>query len=121
MFQNVIVAWLFRRALEVGGVVVFVSQVYAALPPYVQAAIAEVLTGAASPQNIAIAIGGIVVALWGYVWSFRSTVGTHVVTGDKQQIPVKPDTRAASEIEAKAVAAPKPKTILERIAERFGR
>lgn len=118
MFQNVIVGWAARRALELGGLVGFLYSFYLALPPYAQAAIGRILGGDAAPEHYAIALGAIAIAAWGYIWSFRSTVTPQVVTSDKQQIPIKPNTQAASKIEAQAAVAPKPKTLWERLTGR---
>lgn len=114
MFQNVIIGWLTRRGLELGGLAAAGIAWYLNQPPATQDAINRIFTGGWREVPIGIYLG-IGAALWGYVWSFQSTVKPQVVTADKKQIAIQPNTRAASKIEAEASVAPKPRTLWERI------
>lgn len=118
MFQNVVIGWFARRALELGGLFGFLYTMYLGMPPYAQAAVGRVLSGQAEQEHYIIATGAIGLALWGYAWSFISTKKPQVVTADAKQIPIKPNTHAASRIEAEAAVAPKPKTLWERLTNR---
>jgi hypothetical protein len=117
MFQNVIIGWIARRALEFGGIIGAALTAWNNLPPATQDAILSVL--GRNWETITLgALAPIALSLWGYVWSFLSTVKPQVVTADKRQIPVAPETYAASRIEAEAIAAPKPRTLWERLTSR---
>lgn len=96
MFQNVIVAWLLRRGLELGGITGVLVTVYNNLPPSAQASLGNLFTGHWQDVTLG-SLLPIAVALWGYVWSFRSSTTPHVVTPDKTQTPMKqlpPTTRS---------------------------
>ncbi len=114
MFQNVIIGWLARRALEIGGIVGALLTAWNNLPPATQEAILSVL--GRNWETITLgALAPIALSIWGYVWSFVSTRAPQVVTTEGKKIPIAPNTRAASEIEAKAVTAPRPRTLWERL------
>lgn len=117
MFQNVIVGWFARRALELGGIFGVLWTIYSNLSPASQDAIERLFTGRWQEVTLG-ALVPIGIALWGYIWSFLSTKRPQVVTADSKQIPIKPDTRAANEIEAKAAVAPRPRTLWDRIRGR---
>lgn len=86
ILKNVVVAWLIRRAMELGGIFAIIVGVVQALPPSSQAALWRVLQG--DWQNVPLgAIVGIIVAVWGYAWSFRSTTRSQIVT-DNKQVPI---------------------------------
>lgn len=122
MFQNVIWGWLARRAVEVGGVAFAIYQIYIGLPPSVQVAIQGVLTGDNSQENLALAIGGLVLAGVGYLWSFRATTAPQVVTADAHKIPLprkgEEGVSTTRKVETLANAAPAPKTLWERLTIR---
>ena len=115
MFQNVIIGWLARRGLELGGIAAAVFAWYMAQPPNAQDAINRVFTGGWREVPIGIYLG-IGATLWGYVWSFRSTVRPQVVTASKQQIPL--TSVGAREAEAIAKLGPCPRTLWERLTDR---
>lgn len=119
MFQNVIVGWLARRGLELGGLVAAAVTWYMTQTPAQQDAINRIFTGGWREVPIGIYLG-IAVTLWGYVWSFRSTVQPQVVTQAGQKIVPKAGTVAQANIETQAKAAPKAPTIFESILARFG-
>lgn len=83
-----------------------------ARPAGEQDAINCIFTGGWREVPIGIYLG-IGATLWGYVWSFRSTVRPHVVTAAKQQIPLTPV--GAQEAEAIAKLGPSPRTLWERL------
>jgi hypothetical protein len=113
---NLVGAWLLRRALEIGGLVGAVVTLFMALPPETQASIAQLLTG--RWQDITLgALAPIAVALWGYVWSWRSTFRPQVVV-DRRQVPLDDIAGGAQvlvEESARTAARKKPrrKTILD--------
>jgi hypothetical protein len=116
VFQNVVWGWVIRRLLELGGIGVAIVQLYMAMPPYVQAAIQAVVSGERSQQNLIIAVGGIVVALWGYIWSFRATTVPQAVTTDGQKIVPKPGTAVEKQIDEVAVGV-KPASLKPTVFE----
>lgn len=116
--QNVIVGWLVRRGLELGGLIGTLAMVYQSLPPATQAAIGRAVQG--DWQDITLgALFPLIVAIWGYVWSFRATVQPQVVTADAQKIPLprkgEEGVSTTRKVETLATAAPAPKTLWERI------
>ncbi len=115
MFQNVIIGWLARRGLELGGIAAAAFAWYMAQPPNAQDAISRIFTGGWREVPIGIYLG-IGATLWGYAWSFRSTVRPQVVTASKQQIPLTPV--GAREAEAIAKLGPSPRTLWERLTDR---
>lgn len=117
MFQNVIIGWLTRRGLELGGLAAAAIAWYMSQTPAQQDAINRIFTGGWREVPIGIYLG-IGATLWGYVWSFRSTVRPQVVTAEKQQIPLKPDSIAQTKVEVIAKSADQPKTLWERLTGR---
>ncbi|UXN69894.1 hypothetical protein N8A98_22245 [Devosia neptuniae] len=115
MFTNVILGWFARRALEIGGLIGAALTAWNGLPPVTQDAILLVL--GRNWEGITLgALVPIAFSLWGYVWSYMSTVKPQVVTADKEQIPL---TRTgAAEAEAVAKLAPRPRTLWERLTQR---
>lgn len=117
MFQNVIIAWITRRVLEIGGLLGALLTAWNNLPSETQNAILMVL--GRNWETITLgALAPIGLALWGYVWSALSTFKPQVVTADKRQIPIDGKSQSASRIEAEAVVAPKPRTLWERLTSR---
>ena len=120
MFQNVILGWVTRRGLELGGLFGAAVAWYLAQPPATQDAINRIFTGGWREVPVGIYVG-VGAALWGYIWSFRSTVRPQVVTTDKQQIPLPSAGEGAGttrKVETIAAAAPKPRTLWERLFAR---
>lgn len=111
MFTNVILGWIARRVLEIGGLIAAGLTAWNNLPPGAQEAILLVLGG--NWQGITLAT---LVSLWGYAWSYLSTVKPQVVTAEKKQIPLTPT--GAAEAEAIAKLAPRPRTLWERLTQR---
>ncbi len=113
MFKNVVLGWLGRRALEVGGLVGMLWSAYTVLPPARQEIINRIFTG--EWQDITL---GALVPFLGYVisqvLSFRATVKPQVVTedGTKTKLPdLDPSTRTKIKVDIankKAVEPPKP-------------
>ncbi|HTN63512.1 MAG TPA: hypothetical protein VL147_18485 [Devosia sp.] len=115
MFQNVILGWLARRALEMGGLIGAALTAWNNLPPATQDAILAILGH--NWQTITLgALVPIAVSLWGYVWSLLSTIKPQVVTNSRQQIPLSPV--GATEAEAIAKLRPKPRTLWDRLTSR---
>ena len=88
IFNNVVLQWVLRRGMELGGIAGALVAFYSSLPPQSQAAIGQLFTR--DWQNVTLgALAPIALAVWGYVWSFRATVKPHVVTTDKVQVSTK--------------------------------
>lgn len=118
MFQNVIIGWLARRALEIGGIVGAGLTAWNNLPPATQEAILSVL--GRNWETITLgALAPLALSVWGYVWSFLSTRAPQVVTTEGKKLPLTPV--GSKEAEAIASLAPKPRSIAERLAEMFRR
>lgn len=114
MFQNVIMGWLARRALEIGGIVGAGLTAWNNLPPATQEAILSVL--GRNWETITLgAIAPIALSVWGYVWSALSTFKPQVVTADKRQISLTRDSIEQTKVEVIAKSAPKPRTLWERL------
>ncbi|WIY54170.1 hypothetical protein O9Z70_06515 [Devosia sp. YIM 151766] len=115
MFQNVIVGWFARRALELGGLFGTLYTFYLALPPGTQDAINRIMTG--NWQSVTLgALAPIAAALWGYAWSFRSTIRPQVVIdGNQVAMPRIPDATRTLVEESARTAAHQPRTLWERL------
>lgn len=121
IFQSVVLKWVFRRILELGGLGGVILTAFAALPPGQQAVIGRVLQGDWGEITLS-ALAPLAVALFGYAWSFISTVKPHA-TSDGVQVPTSQmtPTKKAEVKEAvkTTVAAQKRKpTILDAIFKR---
>lgn len=115
-FQNIAVQWAGRRALEIGGLIGVAFTFYTNLPPITQASIAKVFTNEWGDITLG-SLAPIGVLLWGYIWSFRSTVQPHIVTEGGKQVATKKlsdQTVKKAETEAKRVVADQP-SIFERM------
>lgn len=87
MLDNVIFQWIVRRVMELGGLGGTLVAAYLALPPATQEALGRLL--ARDWQDVTLgSLAPIALAIWGYVWSFRSTVRPQV-TVDNRQVPIK--------------------------------
>lgn len=119
MLQNVILQWAFRRLLEVGGLGATLVTFYLGMPPEVQAAIGKVFSGDWQSLSIG-ALIPVGVALWGYIWSFRSTTKPHV-TADNKQVSIKDlpvSTQTKVKVDTQIVAQQKP-TLLDVLSGLF--
>lgn len=116
--QNVVWGWIVRRLLELGGFGIVLVQLYLAMPPNVQAALGAVLSGERSQQNLILAVGGVVVSVGGYIWSFRATVAPQAVTSLGQKIVPKPGSAVEQQIDEVAVGV-KPQSLRPTLWERF--
>jgi len=112
--QNVVLGWVWRRAQELVAWAFTLVPLYLALPAAHQETIREILTGQGGGLSVS-AVLGLAWYLWTQRQSFVATVKPQVVTSDGKKIPVEKNTRAASQIEATATAAPKPRTLWERL------
>ena len=111
MLNNVIIGWLIRRALEIGGLVGSVVMVgldiWNSLPPAAQDAVMSLL----SRNWEGITLGSLVplaMAIWGYAWSFKATVQDQAVANGKK---VKLDELPQS---TKTMVKEKVKTVVEK-------
>lgn len=112
MLQNVIIGWIVRRFLEIGGTVGTLLTAWNNLPPATQEAILQVL--GQNWQTITLgALAPIGAALWGYVWSALSTFKPQVVTSGRKQIAL--SAVGAKEAEAIAKLRPARRTLWERL------
>lgn len=114
IIQSAAAGWIGRRVQELGSLAAMLVPVYLAMPPDMKESVHAIFTGQGGGLTISAAIG-LVWYLWAQFQSFRATTRPQVVTSDGTKIPVSKDTRAASQIEAVATAAPKPRTLWDRI------
>jgi len=117
MFQNVILGWFARRGLELGGLAIALTTFITTLPPAYQDALWKLASGHWQDVQLGV-LAGLAVSVWGYMWSWRSTVRSQVVTSDKQQIPLSNSRAAQIAVEEIAKAAPKPPTLWEFLTKR---
>lgn len=109
--------WLFRRFLELGGIAGMALGAWNGLSPDMQSAVLSLLSRDWDKVTLASLIP-LAVSLWGYGWSFLSTIRPQVVTSDGKQIPLSKDSVTAAKVDVIAKSAPKGKTLLDRL---FGR
>lgn len=87
MLNNVILGWIIRRALEIGGlvgtIVIAIIKLWDSLPPGAQDAFIALVSRRWEGVTLA-DLWPLALALWGYIWSFRSTVKDQVVANGKQ-------------------------------------
>lgn len=81
--MNLVLAWLGRRALELGGLAGTFLTIWSNLPPATQSAILALLTNKWQSVTLG-AVAPLAVALFGYVMSFRATVKPQVVVDGKK-------------------------------------
>lgn len=81
---NVVMGWIWRRVLEVGGWLGIAASIYAGLPPEYQGVVLAILTGQGGSLTIGAGIG-FAVYMWSQVMSYRSTVTPHVVASDTKR------------------------------------
>lgn len=118
--QNIVLAWLIRRAMEVGGLVGSLLAAWATLPPGTQNAVIGLLTSKWETVTLG-ALAPIALAVWGYAWSFISTVRPQVVTEAGKQIALPKGSIETTKVEVIAKSAPKPQTLLKRLGGLFTR
>lgn len=113
--KSAALGWIWRRAQELVAHATWLVPLFLSIPKPYQELIVDVLRGQGGGYSISVYIG-FAGFLWTQFQSYRATVKPQVVTGDGQKIALAPNTRAASEIEARAVTAPRPpRTLWERI------
>lgn len=83
IFQSIVLKWIFRRILELGGLGGVILAAYGALPPTQQTVIARVLQGDWGEITLS-ALFPLAMAAGGYIWSFVSTVKPHATAGGVQ-------------------------------------
>lgn len=91
---NVVMGWVWRRVLEVGGGLGILFSIFSGLPPEYQGVIIAILTGQGGTLTIGAAIG-FAVYVWSQIMSYRATVRPQIVTPDKKR-------RVLTEAEARA-------------------
>jgi len=105
--MNLILFWLGRRALELGGLAGALLTVWQHLPVGTQNAIVALLSAKWETVTIG-SLAPLAVALGGYVWSFVATIRPQVVSGGKK-ISIKDLPSVTLETKVKqAVQAVKP-------------
>lgn len=114
IIQSAAAGWIGRRVQELGSLAAMLVPVYLAMPPDMKDSVHAIFTGQGGGLTISAAIG-LAWYLWTQLQSFRATVRPQVVTGDGKKIVLEKDTRAASQIEAVAVTAPRARTLWERL------
>lgn len=83
IIQSVVLKWVFRRVLELGGLCGVLLTAYGALPPTQQTVIGRALQGEWGDITLG-ALFPLLVALGGYTWSFVSTVKPHATSNGVQ-------------------------------------
>lgn len=115
--QNVILGWLWRRAQEIAGLAFAFIPIYLAMPPSMQKDVQMIFTGQGGGLTISAAVG----ILW-YLWtqwqSYRATTVPQVVTTNGKKAELPKGSNAARQADAVAAAAPKPRTLWERLTGR---
>lgn len=117
--MQLILLWLGRRALELGGLAGTLLAFWNSLPPSTQDIVLSLLSRKWSEITLG-ALIPIAIALWGYVWSFISTTRTQVVV-DGKQTTLNPNGSAAATVEKIAKEAPKRKTAIDHLRDLFNR
>ncbi|WEJ33843.1 hypothetical protein [Devosia sp. SD17-2] len=115
--QNVILGWLWRRAQELAAWAFALIPVYLAMPPDMQETVRAIFTGQGGSLSVS-AVFGLVWYLWTQWQSFRATAAPQVVTTDGKKAVLPKGSTAARQADAVAAAAPKPRTIWERLTQR---
>ena len=115
--QNVVLGWLWRRLQELVAFTAGLAPLFMMLPPEYQKLVIAVLQGQGGGYTIS-TYAGFAFYLWTQWQSWRATVKPQVVTSDGRKIPIAKDTRAASQIEAVASVAPKPRTLWDRLTRK---
>lgn len=94
---NVVLGWVGRRVVEVGGWLTLALGFIAELPPEHQDTLTALLMGQGGGLSIA-AYFGLGAYLWSQIMSFRSTVRPHVTTSTKRKlnVPVLTEEQARS-------------------------
>jgi hypothetical protein len=82
-FKNAAIGWVGRRAVEVGGLVTLLVNLYNSLPPAHQETIVEVLTGKGGGLTVG-AVFGLALWLWSQFMSFRATTKDQMVADGKK-------------------------------------
>jgi hypothetical protein len=115
IIQSAAAGWIGRRVQELGSIAAMLVPVYLAMPQEQKDSVHAIFTGQGGGLTVS-AVIGLAWYLWAQWQSYRATVKPQVVTGDGQKIAIAPNTRAASEIEARAAAARKPpRTLWDRL------
>lgn len=92
--SNVVIGWLWRRVLEVGGWLAGLLPIFMAMPPEHQAVIIAILTGQGGQLSVAAAFG-FGVYIFSQVMSFRATVKDQtVIKGKKYPVLTEAEARA---------------------------
>ncbi|KKB12358.1 hypothetical protein VE25_07300 [Devosia geojensis] len=118
--QNVILGWLWRRVQELAGLALTLVPIYLAMPPSMQADVHAIFSGQGGNLTISAAIG-LAWYLWTQWKSYRATVMPQVVTTDARKVPLPAAGEGSGttrKIEALAEAAPRPRTLWERLTQR---
>ncbi len=122
ILSSAVVGWLLRRVLEVGGLIGTGLTIWSNLPPELQHTVLAFLTAKWETVTLG-SLVPLVIALWGYVWSFVSTRRDQVVI-DGKQVPLKeldpsPQKTAVEEIARTAIS--KRRTLVDLLSEKLGR
>lgn len=120
IFQSVVLKWILRRVMELGGLGGVVLAAYGALTPAQQSVIARALQGDWGDITLS-ALVPLLIAVGGYAWSFISTVKPHATAGGIQ-VPTSQmtPTKSAEVKEAvKTTAAKKRPNLAEALGGLF--
>ena len=118
--MQLILMWLGRRALELGGLAGVLLAFWQGLPPGTQSAVVALLSSKWDTVTLG-ALAPLVMAIGGYVWSFVATTRAQVVVGGKK-VAVKdlpPFTKTL--VEDAVATKPKPLDLIEALSGIFRR
>lgn len=123
-FSSVVVGWVLRRALELGGLVGTGLTIWNNLDPELQGVVLSLLSR--NWENITLgSLVPVALSVWGYAWSFISTRRNQVVV-DGKQVPIRdlgaPQQQiAVEEIARTAITKRERKTLAQLLAEKIGK
>jgi hypothetical protein len=118
-FTSTLVAWLTRRAAELGGLLLAAEQVAPGTTQELLRTSGMLLTG--QWENVSLgAVFGLVSVIGGLIWNVRSTFGGHT-TVDGQRVPNKKLPAQKKVMVEEVARTAKPRTIFEALGGLFGR
>ena len=115
--QNVVLGWLWRRLQELVAFVAGLAPLFLMLPPEHQDLVVAVLRGQGGGYSVS-AYLGFGLWIWSQWQSYRATVKPQIVTERGQKAELPKGSNASRQAEAVAAAAPRPRTLWERLTNR---
>jgi hypothetical protein len=115
--QNALLGWLWRRAQEVASFAGIFVPIYLAMPPAMQQDVQAIFAGQGGGLTVSAYIG-LGYYLWTQWQSLRATTAPQVVTTDGKKAELPKGSSVARQADAVAAAAPKPRTLWDRLTQR---